>query len=396
MILALVEHVQGKLREFAQEQAKTKLNLERQIQRNQRELLQVTEAVRTFQDDLDSKKDQVMKFNALLDPPLVKMAVPMARLPLGSSATIEDEQDSQKNESGNLLQYSNFADIYGYEALRLPDEASQHIRTFTDSWIINEFSERGLASTDRSLADFKESIEDESEGLDGAGKRSLVYIACLAAYCTLLKHITGQEKFVLGVRAPTEVQDADVILGPVSMIPLKVDLSQSNMTFGNLFSTMREQWADLSRRQCSASSLAWRNEVLKEYRAMQEVEKMMSVPEDLNLPVQISYFYSDIIDPKTGLLQKENEDEQEMSLDLEEPFDLKLILCERSDGSFQGGFHYRRDAVDEERVRKWADRFASIIVNIEHAGVKATLASLIGKFYQKVWSSMGSGINEAA
>ena len=363
-IMALVNYVCSRLRECMEERIKLKMNLERAISRGKRELSQARDQSEALEKQIDEHEHHAFKLKSILEQPMEVALIKPAIIP---------DAEMMIRDSGVPPSYHEVA---GYFPITFEDDALlENIEVF-----IAKLSSGNLRQA-----------EDTSK-------------IFLAAFAVLLKHIVGLESFTMAVLEASHYEmDEEKLqyhalpdIGPWNYVyPMRVDICKPELTLNELSQQHKrvlEQYTDI---QYGLSSFQWRNELVR------------NQVESTQLPVQFKYYQAnewnllrkrgltlgDVTRPRDSEYvagsRVADQVTKEWSLDNEEEFHLKLILVEQ-DEKVHGGFQFNKKYLDEEKISRWAARYSNILSNIEHAGSRLTIASLIGRFYQQVWTSNGS------
>jgi hypothetical protein len=128
-----------------------------------------------------------------------------------------------------------------------------------------------------------------------------------------------------------------------------------------------------------------RQQIYDRAETIDNVDRILSDDGRIDFPVQMDY----IVEPVDSITPL-------WSIHGEEPFDVKLVVTEREGNVVSAALHYDARKLSREKVERWADRFGSLLSNLEYGGHRISVATLIGRFYQKLWASNGSTLNIAS
>ncbi|KAJ3189647.1 hypothetical protein HK101_008811 [Irineochytrium annulatum] len=388
-LMALSEYVRNRVKESLQEQAKVKFSLERKIMKFQRELDSVAGQLKQAQNALDAQDDMGIRLRTILNPPSVEVKIPVLTL----EGQMEPDADTQRG--------IDYTEVYGYVGFEVDAAVSRNIRKFRDRCRQNHRQRllklrkgTGAITTASSghhsgneLSDFSSADERDdarSEADDGRRTPSLLSsdAVCLSAFQVMLKHISGCDKFLIGVRE--SLRKNGVLVGPLSdVMPLRVDLTRKGVTFNSLLVSVIKSLRDLKRHGagCPFESLAWKFECdarfpiqfefVSDRETQQWKEAGLSVPDILARRRTDEYARGGSDVPaKVERLWAVNESDQ---------FDIKLIVVEDGD-DICGGMVYRRDKYDEEKVAKWVQKYHTTLEGIEVGTRDVSISSLISRF----------------
>ncbi|TPX61238.1 hypothetical protein SpCBS45565_g07308 [Spizellomyces sp. 'palustris'] len=391
-ILALAEYVRNRIKECLQEANKVKFAVERRIAKCARELEGVSDTLKSAQDNLEANDDMCIRLGNILRPPYVEIKVPPITLDQHAAKTSGDDEER------------DYGNTYGFVPLNIPPEIVQNLRLFHDGQRATARQRR--LHSQRSFTDSSHSTTDESSSVDsedpqhqfGAREHrrriSSAAAVCLAAYSVLLKHISGCDKYLLGVLQ--SFRRNGLLIGPVSDIfPVKVDLTRKGITFNSLLGTLSRTMKELRRYGAAcplstiqsqlgiAKSLPVQFEYIPYRDAEHWIEKGLEVSDLLLLPTSVNAQQNTA--EATTLKMERRWFSQETN-----PFDVKLVLVETST-SLIGGIRYRQNKFDVEQVGKWSKKFEAILEGIDVGPRQIQISSIISRFYQSLWQGQPSG-----
>lgn len=392
-ILALADLIRNRLKDQVEEQSKFKYTLERRIQRLTRELDQMNMNLDVIREKMNTNELETIKISCRLNPPIIKLVVPCANV-----VTVP-----QPNRTKKLC---NATSAYGFSPIRLDLDLINELKLVDDHWNLHHqisASQPASSTTPKSAA----------QEFD----RNPLELICLSAYTVLLKHICGMDRFVIGYKTPSShfrsinnhqqhIDNLPIPIGPFSsIVPLKVDVTKSNLTINDLYAGHVSQLDLLSK---------WSHLIPFEKFLAEIPNRAESSPlcgKDLNLSIQMEFFGAANLEnwtqrmglPISYLLADSaiqpwplETDNFKASHGFElvdasvDEFDLKLVLMELPNGELAGGLVYRKEVVSEARIQKWNSRLMSVFNNIRYGSGKISVSSLIGRFYQSIWTSTPS------
>jgi hypothetical protein len=354
---------------------------------------------------LDTVEDMHLRLSNILKPPYSEIKVPILSL-----AHMEGKDMGVHFGSQDLS--VDYGDMYGWIPITIDEAIINNLRTFRHALRLQQTQRRKskanstaqvISANPNPVKKIRARIlreegggdaSSDEEGSEASDIDDLLLsttallkptdAACIAAFAVLMKHVTGKEKFVMGVN--THLRDKDVIAGPLTeTLPLKFDLSHKKVTFEHVFGKTLRQLRKARKFGMHAPALA----------LAQELKTSM------DFPVQFEFITQAETDKwkKDGLRIEDlwSEDgvvyqeaqlrmEKMWSVDEHDKFDLKVILVE-SDDNVYGGFRYRKDKFDDEKIIKWIQKYELILHNIEYSPRKIYIANMISRLYQSVWAN---------
>ena len=425
-ILALAEYVRNRIKDCLHEQAKVKFSLERKIAKLSREFESAADSLKTTRNKLESNDDLTIRLNYILKPPYLDTKI----LPV---SIVNQHQDNDIYGSGSSLSSLpresstvSLDDRYGYIALNIGEETFDNLRGFRNNWSLSLKSrsknrkpheidisdnESLLGSDDDDEQDGVESNEhlnfgganimDRSASTGGlftnAGhkrvKHKSVEEVCLAALAILVKHISGSSKYLLGVSQ--SYRRHGLCIGPLTdTMPIKIDMTSKDQTFDGLFSAIMKVYQD-SRRHGVAFTKTQIESILKSSCDLKVIFSFMNyreVREWVSRGLKID-----------DLLEQPGESFKTVGMNVErmwttsqqDSFDIKLRLVETQDGLF-GGIIYRQNVFDENKIKKWASKYQSILECVDYGPKKIPISSIISRFYHQVWQGSDSNLSKSS
>lgn len=360
-ILALAEYVSSRIRESIHEQHKIKRDYERRILKIKRDLDKATEMLSVVKERLEVNDDMTIRLNVLLNPPIYDERI----LPLNLNSVTVGAYDSAL--------YTNQTD-YSCIPFTVNEEVVNQLRNFREAFLVSKKNLQGGKGSGSSSIEIISSDDSESEKYNEETQTHQRRIrnansVCTAAFCVLLRHISGQEKFSIGLTQSYRYRD--MLIGPVSdTVPLKIDLAKKNLQFHSLFSKMYRGLYH-ARHQGTACPLT---KISKKYSHVK------------HLPIRLEYISykeyccwenagmsaDDILCPSTSNWSKL------WTLNENDSFDLKLVLIEKQN-SISGGFLYRSEKFTPGQITKWMIKFQSILSSIEYSQRKIRISTMISR-----------------
>ncbi|KAJ3416039.1 hypothetical protein HDV05_003398 [Chytridiales sp. JEL 0842] len=409
-LLALSEYVRNRMKESLQEQTKVKFALERKILKTQRELETVSTNLRTARNALDSNDDMALRLANILKPPSIEIKV--------HPLTLENHVASFPGEADT----SDYSKLYGFVPFELSQEIVNNMRQFRDGCKQSQtlrkaqlrkevLAASGNNNNNNNGNDSDFSSADESGLSDVEGRSNNndkphtpkqsknTDSVCLAAFAVLLKHISGSDKFLIGLN--TSHRKSGVLVGPLSsIVPLKIDMgsktSTSTTTFNSLLMSitrsLRENRKYLS--DCPFANVAQKFNleskfsVQFEYISQRELESWRVAGLDTRDAISMQGTYTPL---GGGVSEAEAEmyAQRMWSVNEQSTFDLKMIIVEDEGEVMVGGVQYRRDRFEEEKVVKWVAKFLTTLEGIEFGPRKLAISSMISRYYSSVFNSKG-------
>ena len=375
-IVALAEYVSSRVRESFHQQHKIKGDYERRILKVKRDLDKATEMLAVVKERLEVNDDMAIRLNALLNPPRYDERI----MPLNLNTVSAAAYDSKL--------YTNQTD-YSFIPFTVSEDAVNQLRNFREAFLLSKQSEKGsgsssvemISSSDDSDVDkYNEETQTHQRSIRNANS------VCIAAFCVLLRHISGEEKFSIGLTQSYRYRD--MLVGPVSdTVPLKVDLTKKNLKFHSLFSKMYRGLYH-ARYQGTACPLT---KISKKYLHVK------------NLPIRFEYVsYKEYCRwEKAGISLHDLMDTSSSNysklwtINENNTFDLKLIMVEKQN-SIEGGFLYRSEKFTPGQITKWMIKFQSILTSIEYSQRKIRISTMISRYlptlifrlYHSMWTKV--------
>ncbi|ORX56679.1 hypothetical protein BCR36DRAFT_402649 [Piromyces finnis] len=421
-IAALVEYVRNRIRECIQGHSKVKISLERHLSKAQRELDRCIKDYKKYEKSIEKLCNEILKINSILHPSLKISHIPVMQL------------QGIRQKSVDRNDWGEYNLHYSFMPLHLESDQNQYFQTFFDDWKNKYYKEyrverclmKKMEREKRELVNLSDiplvepdydylSDDDNYYGSENSFYNNMpsTEAICLAIYGVLLRHISGIEKFLIGVHQSQRriYRECGCIIGPLSnIIPIKVDLSQKGITFYNLFANLIFSIKKSRKVNCDYSYTQLFNfpdlpqELPVQYEFISKEEstlwrKMGLELKDIFLGLsRNSGWTKDDIDFSSSSLSNNNNSEnidsenmkyrpnikQLWSSNFSNTFIFKLIIVEWDDDTIKGGIIYSKNHFDEDQVSKWVGKFETLIENIELGKPKVTVANLISRLYQNL------------
>ncbi|KAH6584639.1 hypothetical protein BASA61_006235 [Batrachochytrium salamandrivorans] len=401
-IIALAEFVRNRIKECLHEQGKVKFALERKIAKASRDLESALEGLTSTQNLLESTDDMSIRLNYILKPPYIETKL----APITLAAHYETNMQSSDTFDSSSR--------WGFVPLEIEPDTLDTLRRFRANWTLStkirqrqRKADPSVSSDNESLLDSEKSDNDDktvlgdsplkyesSPSLDRAFntmaldhhprhvKYKSVDVICLAAFSILLKHISGSEKYIIGVSQ--SYRRHGLFIGPLSdTMPIKVDVTQPGLTFDVLYGSMHKILRDTKRhgvactnmQVASAFGITCGLDVRFEFIGLREskewIKRGLSVADLLCQPERC--FHVDGID--TARIWSDNE---------ADTYDVKLIIVE-TPGGLEGGMRFMNCRFSKEIALKWMLKYTSVLEGIDCGPRKILVSSLISRFYHTVW-----------
>ncbi|KAL2911899.1 hypothetical protein HK105_208619 [Polyrhizophydium stewartii] len=405
-IVALAEYVRNRIKDCLHEQTKVKFALERKIAKVTRDLESATDGVRSTQNLLESNDDLSIRLNYILKPPYVETKI----MPLSLAGQYE--------KTPHMPASIDSSSRWGFVPLSIDAETLDNLRRFRANWAIavkNRQKQRradpNVSSDNESLLDSEDSDGEEKSGTgakpsplrnqthaataDQASgpaaadqaeqpetthtkrmKVKSIEVVCLAAFAVLLKHITGNDKFLLGISQ--SYRRHGLFVGPLSdTMPIKVDVSKPGLTFDSLFASLFKIFRDSRRHGVACTRLQVAGaygitadlDVRFEFFSLRETKEWLRrgmTPADFLLGNAPCFKAEGI---QTQRIWADNDTDQ---------YDIKLVIVETPTG-IEGGIRYLRCRYDEEKITKWMAKYQLTLEGIDYGPRKIPISSLISR-----------------
>jgi hypothetical protein len=295
---------------------------------------------------------------------------------------------SAENLKSDLNEKNPFKDInkWGFIPFNVEESTMDNLRKFRIEWTLyiknkrkqarkNLFSINTDSSDNESLLESDE--EDSNKRIEKQMMRKTVNAVCLAAFAVLMKHISGRDKFLLGV--PTNFRNPGLILGPLTDIyPIKIDLSKKNKSFSSLFTSIFRIFNQIKRHSfsCPSSVISEKFGVGPNFPIQFEFVTLA----ELNYYKTIGLSINDILSPQeiheerfgsvlTEKLWSDNKNDQ---------FDIRFVMVEHENG-LECGVRFRKDRFDPEKIGKWITKFKSTLEGIDCNRRRVSVGDMISR-----------------
>ncbi|KAI8914393.1 hypothetical protein EDD86DRAFT_244598 [Gorgonomyces haynaldii] len=353
-VLALADYVRNRIKECVHEQSKVKFTLERKIAKTNRDYNAAVEAIKNAQNTLEGNDDLSIRLKHILNPPTIeKITDPI------SLKAVYDERGIRLSAISSQK--------YSFIRFKIDEETYDNLRRFRSNWAANIHNKRksSISMNDTSDIDSLFGSDTSAENSDTEEGRQqkkelksinskTVNVVCLAAFSVLLRHITGMEKFLIGITH--NFRGSGQIVGPYQdSLPSKVDLSQKGITFDVLFAHLFKVFNHAKRhgKGCPSGHIASALDVSTDIPVRFEYYTNAERLEWQTLGLTIDDLFHEADDQKPiGSLGAE----RLWSHNEQDEYDLKLILVENG-ATIEAGIRYRKDKFEEEKIFKWITKY---------------------------------------
>ncbi len=360
-ILALADYTKNRIKECVQEQGKVKFALERQIAKLARSLETTMDSIKETRRKIDLNEDMSYRLSNILHPPFVERKV--EPLVLNQSNPLPNNTIDRK---------------WGMIYFDINEETMDNLRRFRSDWTNNfrnkKKSEEGNDSSENESLLDSDGEESSSIRNDRKWKDKSVGGVCIAAFGVLMKHITGNDSFLVGV--VTTFRSHGLIVGPLTeIVPVKIDLSKKDLSFSGLFSSVHKIFKHIQRhgKSCPKAYLSRKLDCSLEFPVVFQFISRTEMQEWNRLGVSIN-----------DLLSRQDTSESFGNLEVERlwsrnPQDhaaLKFIMVEAGD-RLECAVRYCKDSFDEGKVMRWVGKFQSTLDGIDCSRRKLSVTSMI-------------------
>ncbi|KAI9329289.1 hypothetical protein BDR26DRAFT_872754, partial [Obelidium mucronatum] len=402
-VMALSEYCRNRIKESMQEQTKVKFALERKILKQQRDYDMCCANLKAAQNSLDINDDMAIRLNYVLNPPSFETKL----LPLSlENNSVKDQWDSEYNQT------------WGYFPFEIESSIVQNLRSFlqgikatarqqrkTQPQFHNQHHHRAdsassiSSSEDEDKIAFKLATLSTQDDIRPQNTKPIL----LTAFAVMLKHISGQEKFLLGTHENIR-HASSVLCGPLTdIIPVPFDFSPSKEpTFNSILAQVQKVLKGSSRVTAETP-----------FAKVAKALGLSDASGDTGFPIQFQYFTEkethawrhaglstrDLLGMKVFNSHDAGHQKQGESgtgslgfVDLERIWtvneaqsgcEFKLTLVEDAD-EIVGAVQYRRAVYDEEKVGKWVSKLITTLEGIEFGPKKLAISQLISRYYSSV------------
>lgn len=410
-IMALSEYVRNRVKESLQEQTKVKYALERKIQKIHRDLDSISTQLKNAQHSLDTDDDMCIRLKHILWPPTMEtklFPISITADSVTATATEPNSSESTSSHSSASIRFSNSSsedleDIWGFVPFEVNSDLVSNLRQFKESCkmsLKNQKKSHTRKASSSSGFESETSSADEMSRTSATGDKDQVdedkqpyrprpissEAVCLAAFAVLLKHVSGQEKFLVGYRA--DYRRSGVLVGPLTdLVPVKVDLSIKGVTFNAIVNTLARGIRDAQKQALNEpyAAVADRHQLPARF----PVEFYYLNQKETETWLRMGMSMKDVI---SMAAQTNSIEESEAALSVKRLFsvnepsgvDIRLILAEEED-SIVGGIQFRRSKFDEEKVSKWASKYLTTLDGVEYGARKLVISNMISRYYSSVF-----------
>jgi hypothetical protein len=366
-ILALAEYVGNRIKECIQEQGKVKFTLERKISKASRDLQNASDTLAATKRRYDGNEDMSYRLQNILHPPLEEKKI----APLLMNTLYDTVKAKSEFEAINP---------WGLTRYVVTNEILDNLRKFRNDWTMNIRNKRkkqrlqdGYQSSDNES--LLESDQDE-ESLKAKTERNMkqsVDAVVLAAFGVLMKHICGNEVFLIGCK--THFRSNENLVGPYSdILPVKLDFSRKGMSFSSLFTSLYRVFKQLKRHgnSCPSSYLAKTLQCELDFKVQFEFINQQELEEYKNL----GFTVEELLAPHD--IQYMRKCDRLWSSNPADKFDIRFVFVETED-QLECAVRYRQDRFDSDRIAKWVLKFQSTLEGIDCSRRKLSVSSMISR-----------------
>ncbi|KAJ3259670.1 hypothetical protein HK103_001931 [Boothiomyces macroporosus] len=372
-ILALADYVKNRIKECIMEQGKVKFTLEREIAKASRGLETSVENHMKAKKVIDANEDMEFRLNAVLQPPITETFIPCLSLKQMFD-TVTDLPAST-----NKFKFLNFT---------VKEDIFDNLRQFRSEWTINIRNKKRtsrkankLEINDSSDNDSLLESDDEENTVKFSEKKMKEYsvnAVCLAAFGVLMRHVTGNNLFIIGVEMNFRSQG--LLYGPLTdSFPVKIDLTKKGTTFSELFTSVYKIFKQIKRHGV-ACPLAFINKTLKTNMEFPVKFQFISNRE-LQEWQKNGFSIQDLLCP-----QENKEDQYESmrcerlwSINNQDDCDIKFIMIE-CENSLECGVKFKKDKFEDEKVLKWITKLQSTLEGIDCSRRRISISSMISRY----------------
>ncbi|KAJ8323710.1 hypothetical protein O5D80_007599 [Batrachochytrium dendrobatidis] len=410
-IIALAEFVRNRIKDCLHEQSKVKFALERKIAKATRDFESVSDGLKSTQNLLESTDDMSIRLNYILKPPYVETKI----APISLCALYESNLP--------LLESLDASSKWGYVPLTVSSETLDNLRRFRVNWAISvkarqkqRRADASASSDNESLLESEKSDDDDqpsransplkysavttsNEAVDATvlpvleyhkrSKPKSVDVVCLTAFSILLRHISGSEKYVLGVSQ--SYRRHGIFVGPLSdTVPIKIDVSKQGLTFDSLYESLHKTLRNAKRHGVACTNM----QVAEAFHLSEKLDarfEFISLRESKEW-IKKGLTVADMLCCREPCFQTDEINTNRLWSDIEhDQYDVKLVIVETSHG-LEGGLKFMNSRFDEDTIQKWMTKYMSILDSIDYGPRKILVSSLISRFYHTIWQG-GSTAN---
>jgi hypothetical protein len=388
-ILALAEYVSNRIKECIQEQGKVKYSLERHIAKGTRDLQSAAENLINAKQRYDANEDMSFRLQNIIHPPLEEKKVNLLNV---------------NSMYGEVSTVSDFNDINPWANARytVSTEVLDNLRQFRTDWTMKiRNKKRRQRTNDANQSSDNESLLESDEDENNLKRKTeknmkkSVDAVVLAAFGVLMKHISGNEVFLIGCK--THFRSHGLVVGPLSdVLPVRLDFSRKGMSFSSLFASLYRVFK-LLRRHGNACSSRFLSRELKmdfEFKVQFEFINHLEVEEYQRLGFTIE----ELLAPQE--IHSTEKVDRLWSNNSYDSYDVKFIFVELED-RLECNVRYLQDKFDPERVKKWILKFQSTLEGIDCSRRKLSVSniisrySILSRYYHPLWQSSTANISDS-
>jgi hypothetical protein len=373
-LLALAEYVRNRIKEGIQEQGKLKYGLEREIAKTTRNLSNSKENLGSTQKIYESKEDMSYRLTSILNPPHEECRIEPATIP-----NVGSETRPSVISSGSKFDISFFS---------VESEILTNLNHFRLAWghnIRNKKKQERKKSLAPAMSSDNESLLEDSEDDDQDGKSKseklikdqTVDTVCLAAFGVLVKHITGKDKFLVGVTS--SMRSPGTVIGPLTdTFPVKIDISRKSISFSSLFTSVYNILKQVKRHGLSCPSQKISSELRSatKFPIQFNFINKLEFREWKKLGLTKEHFLSSPTNIKTSY--QSNLVERVLAHNNQDEYDIKLVIVELED-KLECALHYDKTRFEEEKILKWVAKFNSTLEIIDNSRKRLSISSMISR-----------------
>ncbi|KAL7748922.1 hypothetical protein RI367_005570 [Sorochytrium milnesiophthora] len=431
-ILALTTFVRNRIRECIDEQSRLRYALERSIIKSKRDVNSATEGLTTATSSIERLAASLLKYQALLNPPIVEVVIPMLNIPfIGEGKTPHNSLNELyvkgSRESLDRVQPQDLLPArLTFQDVTIPEATVTNLQRYFAEW---KAARRRKLRASRALnnagqgAQVDLGSDDEDDALSTSFLPQSLVGLLFATFVVLLKHISGKDLFVLGLRTSQRKAyfRSPVHLGPLTQtLPVRIDLRESSVQFEDLLASVTKLLETVQKQSpgvCGAELMDTIRSEIVTRRANKEsaLELDDSIdPMAYDFKVLFDYVDADAMDRLRSLGLSLDDvtgvrwmDPSTAATSSNRPFiavqplllpsatsgdhDLVFQLVEDSSRRQICGVLWHREDIPDHAVRKWVAKFQHLTENFDAfaLGKKMTVSMLISRFYHSVW---GGGV----
>ncbi|KXS15786.1 hypothetical protein M427DRAFT_496279 [Gonapodya prolifera JEL478] len=374
-ILALVEHVRNRIRDCVLEESRVKFGIERRILKGKRELESLTDQIKVLTDRLYTTDIAALNLMSLLNPATVEVALKAPRI--YGDMEVKDGLVQQERLPG--CGNKEWDSEWGVIPFEVGQDTVDSLSKLYSEWR-NLRKARTRMSSSAQDADFDDgAAADGSDPSTPTNEERSVEAALLACLAILVRHVSGESKFLVGCRANVAGMRNGTTLGPLEMsVPVKVDMSgKAGSVFLDVFGAM---WRGLRVNEDKAA--------VHHTQAAMKVVSAMTVRYAFTRTVneETNAFTRSVngneAETKTTVKEDTNETKSDASTLVWSHVGgvsrvLDLDVRYNPAGAVRGHVKFHRASLDATRAAKWTDKLLTIAESVAVAGQKATVPQIV-------------------